>query len=145
MAKTPPKKPTEAELEILQVLWTRGPSTVRQVFDELGESRGVGHTTFLKLMQIMAEKGLVTRDESVRPQVYRASRSRGATQKDLMADILERIFRGSPGKLVLQALASKPSTAEERREIRELLDRLEAEAAEPGSPARGDREGGSSR
>ena len=119
------RKPTEGELEILQVLWAGGPTTVREVFQELSQGRKVGYTTILKLMQIMAEKGLVTRDESVRPQIYRAKRTQGQTERLLMNDMLERMFRGSPGKLVLQALSAKRSTPEERRDIRELLDRLE--------------------
>jgi len=100
---------------------------VRQVFRELRDARGVGYTTVLKQMQIMAEKGLVVRDESVRPQVFSAARSRGEVQRQLLGHLLDRAFDGSPGKLALQALATKRSTPEERQAIRELLDRLEAE------------------
>ena len=128
MAKRLPKKPTDAELEILHVLWARDQATVRQVLNELSQGREVGYTTVLKQMQIMAEKGLVTRDETVRPQVYRAAYTLKHTQRQVMDDVLERVFKGSPGRLVVQALSSKEATAEELREIRELLDRLEAEA-----------------
>ncbi len=128
MAKSKNPRPTEGELEILQVLWGRGPSTVREVFRELSGVRGVGYTTVLKLMQIMVDKKLLSRDESVRPQVYRASRSRGQTQRQLVSDFVERAFGGSPGKLALQALSTKKATEEERQQIRALLDRLEEES-----------------
>ena len=121
------KKPTDAELEILRVLWERGPSTVREVFRVLQKSRGAGYTTVLKLMQIMTDKGLLQRDTTVRPQVYEAIYSQGQTQRQLLGDLLDRAFSGSPGKLVLQALSEKQTTAEERREIRRLLDQLERE------------------
>ena len=119
------KRPTDAELEILQVLWTEGPSTVREVYRRLNAERETGYTTVLKLMQIMTEKGLLERDTSVRPQVYRPARSEGHTQRQLMRDLVERAYRGSPGALVLQALSAKRATPEERRKIRELLDKLE--------------------
>ncbi len=121
------KLPTEGELEILRVLWDLGPSSVRQVYETLHGERGAGYTTVLKLMQIMAEKGLLSRDESVRPQIYRPARSQGQTQRQLVSDVLERAFGGSPGKLVLQALSTKRSTPDELAEIRRLLDRLEEE------------------
>jgi BlaI family penicillinase repressor len=121
------KKPTDAELEILRVLWERGPSTVREVFRILQERRGAGYTTVLKLMQIMTEKGLLKRDTTVRPQIYEAICTRGQMQRQLLGDLLERAFGGSPGRLVLQALSEKQTTPEERRAIRELLDELERE------------------
>src|SRR5687768_12971242 len=99
-----PKKPTEAELGILQVLWSRGPSTVRDVAAALG--RDDAYTTVLKLLQIMAEKGLVTRDEAARTHVYAASFSQEDTQRQIVADLLDRVFEGSAAKLVLQALSS---------------------------------------
>jgi predicted transcriptional regulator len=120
-----PPLPTEAELELLGVLWEKGPSTVREVHAALPPSREVRYTTVLKLLQIMAEKGLVRRDESRRAHVYapasRASRTRGR----IVADLLERAFGGSAAQLVQQALSSRPASAEEIREIRELLDSLE--------------------
>ena len=128
MAGKARKRPTDGELEILQVLWERGPSTVREVFQVLSEQRGSGYTTVLKLMQIMADKELVSRDETVRPQVYKVSRTQSQTQRQLLGDILDRAFRGSSGKLVLQALSTKKATAEERQQIRDLLDSMEEES-----------------
>ena len=128
MARRPAKRPTDGELEILQVLWERGPSTVREVHDVIRAERDAGHTTVLKLMQIMTEKGLVCRDETVRPQVYQVRRSRRHTQRQLLHDLLDRAFSGSPGNLVLEALATRRATPEERRRIRELLDELEGDS-----------------
>jgi len=127
MPKRDRKKPTDGELEILRVLWEKGPSTVREVHRCLITSRGTGYTTVLKLMQIMTDKGLLVRDTTVRPQVYRPVHSRGQTQRQLLGDLLDRVFSGSPGKLVLQALSEKDTTPAERRKIRELLDQLERE------------------
>lgn len=129
MSRPRNKRPTDAELGILRVLWARGPSTVREVFNELGRSRQTGYTTVLKLMQIMTDKGLLRRDENVRPQVYQVSRSRKHIQKQLLGDLLDRAFSGSPGNLVLQALSTKKTTPEERRQIREMLDELERDSA----------------
>jgi len=122
------KRPTDAELEILRVLWTRGASTVRDIFREITDARDVGYTTVLKIMQIMTEKGLLIRDETVRPQVYQVARSQDDTQKQLMRHLLERAFSGSPGNLVLQALSTKKTTSQERQRIRDLLDELERDA-----------------
>jgi predicted transcriptional regulator len=128
MTRQENRRPTEGELGILRVLWNRGPSTVREVFRELAATRESGYTTVLKLMQIMTGKGLLRRDESVRPQVYHVTRPQRHTQKQLLADLLDRAFSGSPGNLVLQALSSKKTTPEERRQIRELLDQLERDS-----------------
>jgi predicted transcriptional regulator len=125
MSRRAHKRPTDAELEILRVIWSLGPSTVREVHAELQARRDTGQTTVLKLMQIMTEKGLLRRDETVRPQVYEPARSKHQTQRQLIGDLLDRAFSGSPGNLVLQALSSKKTTAEERRQIRDLLDDLE--------------------
>ena len=119
MAKVP--RPTEAELAILGVLWTKGPSTVRQVNDALSATRETGYTTTLKLMQIMAEKGLVTRDERDRSHVYSAKLSQDQTQRQLVTDLLDRVFDGSAAKLVIQALAAGKTSPEELAEIRKLL------------------------
>ena len=113
-------RPTDAELAILHVLWDRGPSTVRQVFESLAD-RETGYTTTLKLMQIMSEKGLVRRDETARTHVYAAAVSRDKTQQHLVRDLLDRAFGGSAASLVMQALSSQPTSAEERREIEELI------------------------
>jgi len=117
----PTRKPTDAELAILRVLWSRGPSTVRQVAGAM--DREVGYTTVLKLLQIMTEKGLVTRDESARTHVYDAAFSEDQTQRQLVNDLVERAFDGSAAKLVMQALASKKATPEELDEIRKLLNK----------------------
>jgi predicted transcriptional regulator len=116
----PTRKPTDAELAILRVLWTRGPSTVRQVASAM--DREAGYTTVLKLLQIMAEKGLVTRDESARTHIYAPAYTEDQTQRQLVMDLVERAFEGSAAKLVLQALASKKATPEELDEIRKLLN-----------------------
>jgi len=113
-------RPTDAELAILQVLWEQGPATVRQVHEAL-EARETGYTTTLKLMQIMAEKGLVTRDESARTHVYTAVANRDETQQHLIADLMDRAFGGSAAALVMQALSSQPASAEELAEIEQLI------------------------
>jgi predicted transcriptional regulator len=120
--------PTDGELEILETLWTLGPSTVREVHRALSEHRETGYTTVLKLMQIMSDKGWVTVDRSVRPQVYRPSEERAETQRRLIGDLVDRAFAGSSGSLALRALSTKRATAEERRRIREMLDRQERES-----------------
>ncbi|MDP6446786.1 MAG: BlaI/MecI/CopY family transcriptional regulator [Pirellulaceae bacterium] len=117
--------PTDSELEILRVLWDRGPSTVRQVHDVLSERRDVGYTTVLKLLQIMKEKVLVKRDESQRSHVYSSTRKEEQTQKQLVSDLLWRAFGGSADKLVLHALRAKRVTADELAEIRKLLEQIE--------------------
>ena len=122
MAKLPPR-PTDAELAILRVLWERGPATVREVHESLAGDRATGYTTTLKLMQIMAEKGLVTRDESARTHVYEARASRDRTQRQLVNDLIDRAFGGSAAALVLQALSAQPASDEELVEIRRLIDR----------------------
>jgi predicted transcriptional regulator len=117
----PRLRPTDAELAILQVLWTRGPSTVREVHQALVASRETGQTTTLKLMQIMAEKGLVRRDESARTHVYSARLTREQTQRQLVTDLVERAFGGSAAQLVMQALSAQAPSAGELREIRRLI------------------------
>jgi predicted transcriptional regulator len=114
-------KPTDAELAILRVLWAQGPSTVRQVHDLMARRRPLAYTTTLKLLQIMTEKGLTTREEHGQQHVYRARYAEAETQKRLVGDLLERAFGGSATKLVMQVLAAKPASKEELREIRRLL------------------------
>jgi BlaI family transcriptional regulator, penicillinase repressor len=118
-------RPTDAELAILRVLWSRGPSTVRQVHEALSRERETGYTTVLKLMQIMTEKGLVERDESERTHVYQARFTQEQTQQRLVNDLLEKAFGGSASQLVMRALAAKPASADELAQIRRLLDELE--------------------
>ncbi len=127
MAKRDPPRPTDAELAILRVLWEHGPCTVRRVQESLGRDKPTGYTTALKLLQVMTEKGLVLRDESLRSHVYRARSSEEHTQRELVVDLIRRAFGGSARKLVVQALASKEASAEELAEIRQHLDRLEQE------------------
>jgi BlaI family transcriptional regulator, penicillinase repressor len=119
----PAPRPTDAELAILRVLWELGPSTVRQVHDVLiSRNRPTAYTTALKLLQIMTEKGLVRRDESDRTHVYHARLTEEQTQRQLVRDLLERAFGGSPSKLVMQALNAKRASPEELAEIRKLIE-----------------------
>jgi BlaI family transcriptional regulator, penicillinase repressor len=118
--KLPRRKPTDAELGILRVLWTRGPSTVRQITEVLG--RETGYTTVLKLLQIMTEKRLVVRDESARTHIYKPAYTADQTQRQLVTDLLDRAFDGSAAKLVLHALAANKTSPEELAEIKKLLD-----------------------
>ena len=121
MAKISQPRPTDAELEILRVLWQRGASTVRDVFDALSKTKPIGYTTVLKFMQIMAEKGLVRRDEEQRAHVYSAMVPQVETQRQMVRDLLRRAFDDSASQLVMQALASKKTSPEELAEIRRLL------------------------
>lgn len=122
-------RPTDSELAILRVLWDRGSCRVRDVAEELSAQRGgeVGYTTALKLLQIMHGKGLVERDESERSHRYSAAVRQAATQQQVLAKLTDRLFGGVASELVMQALSSQPSTANERERIRDLLDELEAE------------------
>lgn len=119
-------KPTESELEILQILWKNGTATVRDVHEELAQSKEVGYTTTLKLMQIMHEKGLVKRDESMRTHVYQAAVNKEKTQKHLLTKMIDSLFGGSSTQLVLQALGSSDQkvSAEELEEIQKLIENL---------------------
>ena len=121
-------KPTDAELRILRVLWQRGPSTVRDVYEELRRDRPVVYTTVLKFLQIMTEKGLVTREDAGRAHVYQACGSEEQAQRRLVENLLDRAFGGSAQKLVLQALTARKASAEELAEIRKILDELEGGA-----------------
>ena len=113
-------KPTEGELGILQVLWGRGPSSVREVHEEMGGR--TAYTTVLKLMQIMTDKGLLVRDERERSHIYRAAQPESATQRRLAGDLMRRAFGGSARKLIQAALSSRRATPAELEEIRALLD-----------------------
>jgi BlaI family transcriptional regulator, penicillinase repressor len=121
MASEPPR-PTNAELEILTVLWSIGPATVREVYDVIRRRRAAQYSTILKFMQIMAEKGLVRRDAKQRAHVYEAARSREWTQQQLAGDLMERAFSGSAKALLVGALSAKKATKAELAELRKLLD-----------------------
>ncbi|HMC58952.1 MAG TPA: BlaI/MecI/CopY family transcriptional regulator [Candidatus Solibacter sp.] len=118
-------RPTDAELEILTVLWSRGPSTVRQVHEATTRRKPAQYTTVLKLLQIMAEKGLVRRNADLRAHVYEASRPKEWTQRQLAGDLLQRAFGGSAKSLIVGALAARKTTREELAEVRKLLDEYE--------------------
>ena len=118
-------RPTKVELSILRVLWEKGPGTVREIQARLSVTRETGYTTALKMLQIMTEKGLVERDEAVRPQIYRAKFSQEKTQKQLLQDLVQRAFGGSVKALVMQAISTKRSSPEDLEAIEKLLDRFE--------------------
>ena len=115
-------KPTEGELELLRVLWEKGPATVRELHDAVNLQRAVGYTSVLKILQIMTEKGLVEREESAKAHIYRAAVSQEATQNQLLRDLSERLFSGSAAQLAMHALAMQPASAEELDEIRNLIE-----------------------
>ncbi|GAB2795180.1 transcriptional repressor BlaI [Rhabdobacter roseus] len=118
-------KPTDSELEILNYLWSEGPSTVRQVHEYLATTKEAGYTTTLKLMQIMHEKGLLERSEESRSHVYAAKVSETETRRGLLDRFVETAFGGSAARLVMQALGNHQASAEELDEIRNLLNNLE--------------------
>ena len=119
------QKPTASELEILRVLWSRGPSTVRQVHQALSEKRPVGYTGVLKLLQIMTAKGAVRRNEDQRAHVYEACQPAEKTKRQLADDVLQRVFDGSASELMMHALAGRRGSKEEVQELRHLLDEYE--------------------
>ena len=121
-------KPTESELEILQILWEKGLATVREVHEELAKTKDAGYTTTLKLMQIMNEKGLVRRDDSMRTHVYQAAVNKERTQKHLLNKMIDSLFGGSPTQLVIQALGNNhKASPEEIEKIQRLLDNLKTQ------------------
>jgi len=123
--KTSTHRPTKLELAILGVLWQEGPGTVREVLGRLNKTQAAGYTTVLKMLQIMTEKQLVVRDETTRPQVYRARYSRENTQRQLLKDLMQRAFGGSVKTLVMQALSTQKSSPEDLEAMERLLDRFE--------------------
>ncbi len=120
-----PAKPTASELEILRVLWGRGPSTVREVHEALSRKRPIGYTTVLKLLQIMTTKGTVRRNEGQRAHVYEARLPAEKTKRQLAADVLHRVFGGSASELMLHALQGRKTSRKEIEELRRLLDDYE--------------------
>jgi predicted transcriptional regulator len=125
MASESDPKPTPSELDILRVLWERGPSTVRDVHDVLAESKQMGYTTVLKLLQIMTTKGLVTRNEENRAHVYEATQPAEKTKRQLVGDLLHKVFAGSASQLMMHALSGKKASRSDIAEIRRMLDEYE--------------------
>ncbi len=123
--KQTPQKPTVSELEILRILWTRGPSTVRAVHEELAGQKAIGYTSVLKLLQIMTTKGTVRRNEEQRAHVYEACLPAEQTKRQIAGDMLQRVFEGSASQLMLHALAGRRTPREEIDELRRLLDEHE--------------------
>jgi BlaI family transcriptional regulator, penicillinase repressor len=120
-----PQKPTASELEILRVLWTRGPSTVREVHESLSAKKSLGYTTVLKLLQIMTTKGTVRRNETQRAHVYEACLPAEQTKRQIAGDMLQRVFEGSASQLMMHALAGRKSSPAEIEELRTMLDQYE--------------------
>lgn len=123
--KRTPQKPTASELEILRVLWARGPSTVRDVHETLKTKKDMGYTGVLKLLQIMTAKGTVRRNESQRAHVYEAGRPAAQTKRQLAEDVLQRVFEGSASQLMMHALAGRKTSPREIEELRRILDHHE--------------------
>ena len=119
-----PIKPTESELEILQILWQKGKATVREVHEELSRTKDSGYTTTLKLMQIMFEKGIVSRDDSNKTHIYQPNVTREKTQKHMVGKMIDTLFSGSSAQLVMQALGNSKSSRQELDEIQRMLDEL---------------------
>jgi BlaI family transcriptional regulator, penicillinase repressor len=128
MSHEPPQKPTASELEILRVLWARGPSTVREVHESLSEKRSLGYTTVLKLLQIMTAKGTVRRNKDQRAHVYEACQPAMETKRQLVGDVLQRVFEGSASELMIHALEGRRTSKKELEELRRLLDEHERRA-----------------
>ncbi len=120
--KRQPQKPTASELEILHVLWNRGPSTVREVLDSLNKKKDMGYTGVLKLLQIMTAKGTVRRNETQRAHVYEACRPAEQTKRQLARDVLQRVFEGSASQLMMHALAGHRASPQEIEELHRVLD-----------------------
>lgn len=117
--------PTESEVEILRVLWDHGPSPVRVIHEAISQAKDTNYSTTVKMLSVMLEKKLVKRDESVRPHVYSTAKQRATTQRGMLRDLMDRVYDGSPGRMVIQALSPKKATPEELTEIRKLLDQLQ--------------------
>lgn len=129
MPRKPSSNPTEVELQILAVLWERGPSTVREVHNALSAARDTGYSTTLKMMQVMHDKGLLRKNDRKRPQVYRPTISRDQAQGQYVDDLIHRVFGGAADKLVLHAIASRNVSAADLGKIRKLLNTMEGEAS----------------
>ena len=127
MPRYPSTQPTEVELQILRILWEQGPSTAREIHNQLAGTRETNYSTTVKMLSVMLEKGLVKRDESVRPQVFRAAATQDRTQQRMLKDLIRKAYDGSVGSLVMQALSSQKSSPDELAEIRRLLNELEGD------------------
>jgi predicted transcriptional regulator len=125
MSQDTPQRPTASELEILRVLWARGPSTVRDVYEALREQKSLGYTTVLKLLQIMTAKGTVRRNEDQRAHVYEACQPATETKRQLVGDVLKRVFEGSASELMIHVLEGRRTSKQELDELRRLLDEYE--------------------
>lgn len=121
-------QPTEVEMQILGVLWSLGPSPVREIHRRLKAAKGTSYSTTVKMLAVMLEKGLVTRDEEAQPHVYSAALTRDRAGKRLVLDLIDKVYNGSAHSLVLQALSTRRATQEERDEIRRLLDKMEGKS-----------------
>jgi predicted transcriptional regulator len=129
MARPGSTQPTEVELQILETLWEHGPGTVREIHNRLAAQRDTGYSTTLKMLQVMLEKGLVRRDDSVRPQVYRAAKSRTRTQLQMLDDLTHKVFGGSAQRLVMRMISAGRISAEELAEIQKLIDTAEEQSS----------------
>jgi len=127
MPRHPSSRPTNVELKILDVLWRRGPRTVRQVHNELAVERDTGYSTTLKMMQVMREKGLITRDDSVRPQLYRSAETQEHTQLCMLDDLAQRAFGGSAASLVMRMISADRVSPEELEMMQELIKKAREE------------------
>jgi len=128
MARPPASQPTEVELQILGILWELGPSPVREIHKRLEAAKGTNYSTTVKMLAVMLDKGLLKRDETARPHVYRAAEPRQRTQKRMLAALIDRVYDGSAMSLVLQALSSRAASKSDLEEIRRLIDRLEGKS-----------------
>jgi predicted transcriptional regulator len=128
MARHASSQPTDVELHILRTLWELGPSTVREVHNRMAESKETGYSTTVKMMLVMLEKRLVKRNESVRPQIYRAATSQKNTQKRMLKEMIQKVYDGSTKSLLLQALSSARTSPEDIAEIRKLIDEMSDES-----------------
>ncbi len=125
MARPVSTQPTEVELQILRIVWLSGGSTARETHNGLTELKGTTYSTTVKMLSVMLEKGLVKRDETVRPQMYRAAVSQKSTQKKMLGDLIDKVYDGSAFSLVLQALSSSKASPEELAEVRNMVEQLE--------------------
>ena len=127
MPRHPSTQPTEVELRILRILWEHGPSTAREIHNQLSGERATNYSTTVKMLSVMLDKQIVKRDETVRPQVYRTAVTQDRTQERMLKDLIKKAYDGSVGSLVMQALSSQKSSPDELAEIRRLLNKLEGD------------------